>query len=307
VNKFRGDISLFHNGVRILEERGGVPVLGVVPWLRDLAIPEEDAVALDASTRMDNECGDAVDIAVVHLPHIANFDDFDPLNHEPGVRLRYVSSVAELGDPDAIVLPGTKSTVADLDWLRKVGLASAVEKRASQGTRVVGICGGYQMLGHVIRDPQHVESQQEIAVGLGLLPVETAFEGEKEMHRATARVEGGPGWLATVAGQMVTGYEIHMGRTQGSAPWLTLTERSSQPAVVADGSVSDDGEIWGCYLHGLFANVAFRRAWLGSMGWYAPEDAGTGGTELMLELDRLACEVEAAINMDLLERIVWGS
>lgn len=306
VNKFRGDLSLFADGVRILEERGGVPVLGVVPWLHDLGIPEEDAVALErpVSPYLENE--GAVDIAVVHLPRIANFDDFDPLAQEPGVRLRYVSSVGELGRPDAIILPGTKSTMDDLDWLRRVGLADAIRAQASQGTPVVGICGGYQMLGATIRDPQRVESPREVAEGLGLLAIETSFDSAKETHRATAQVRGGPGWLDMVAGCELTGYEIHMGHTQsrGPSPWLLITRRGDRAVAVADGAVSPDGRIWGCYLHGLFANAALRRAWLRALGWWvSPAPSSVGALDR--ELDRLADAVGAAINMELLERILW--
>jgi len=304
VNKFRGDIALFEDGVRILEERGGVPVVGVVPWLHDLLIPEEDAVALEARAPLAPGAEGQVDIAVVHLPRIANFDDVNPLVREPGVRLRYVSSASELSHPNAVILPGTKSTLGDLDWLRRVGLAARILQEAGQGAAVVGICGGYQMLGRAVRDPQHVESAEEAAPGLGPLPVETVFEGQKETHRVMARLQGGPGWMATLRGERVTGYEIHMGRTPSESPWLVIAERGGLPVEVADGSVSADGRVWGCYLHGLFDNAGLRQAWLRSLGWRGQE-----GSSLQLdsELDRLAREVEAAVNMELVERIVWES
>jgi adenosylcobyric acid synthase len=299
VNKFRGDMALFSDGVEILEARGGVPVLGVVPWVRDLAIPEEDAVALDAPAARAGADGAVVDIAVIRLPHIANFDDFDPLGREAGVRVRYVASVAELGAPRAIVLPGTKSTMADLDWLRRTGLAGALLERAACGAGVVGICGGYQMLGRAVHDPDRVESRHGTAAGLGLLPVETVFAACKETRRAAARVSGGPGWLAGLAGREVRGYEIHMGRTTGGAPWL-----SPGGAAGEDGAVSEDGRVWGCYLHGLFEDEAFRRGWLASLGWRAPQD-GAATPDTLSELDRLATEVEGALDMERLERIVW--
>jgi adenosylcobyric acid synthase len=191
VNKFRGDRALFADGVRILEERGGAPVLGVVPYLPALAVAEEDAVALDVD-RPGPRTG--IDVAVIRLPHIANFDDFDPLRAEPGVGVRYVSSARELGAPRAVILPGTKSTIADLAWLRATGLAEAICTFVDRGGAVAGVCGGYQMLGRVIRDPEGVESPAGEVAGLGLLPVETTFAQEKATRQARGRVAGGPGW-----------------------------------------------------------------------------------------------------------------
>jgi len=303
VNKFRGDPALFTDGVRILEEKGGVPVLGVIPYVHNVGVSEEDAVALDTPSVKDNDY--TVDVAVIHLPHISNFDDFDPLAAEPGVRLRYVSSPDELGRPDAIILPGTKSTMADLQWLRRLGLAEAIQKRAARGTAVVGICGGYQMLGQTIRDPHHVESPLDMMRGLGLLTVETVFAGEKATHRARGQIVAGPGWLAGCAGQAVEGYEIHMGRTDGAHPWLILTERSGAPVSLLDGSASPDGKIWGCYLHGLFENRGLRRAWLASLGWQA-QATGDDVDRLDAHLNRLADVVEQALDMERLERI-WES
>jgi len=307
VNKFRGDLNLFSDGVHILEQRSGVPVLGVVPYLPDLAVPEEDAVALDQSPAGPLEPAAEVEIAIVHLPHIANFDDFDPLAAEPGVRVRYVSSRRELGQPQTVILPGTKSTVADLAWMRARGLAQAIEELAAQGKAVVGICGGYQMLGRVIRDPGHVESPADEVPGLGLLPVETAFTEGKTTHRVRAEVLGGPGWLADMAGLVICGYEIHMGRTCGGDAWLVLTERSGAPAKAADGAASMDGKVWGCYLHGLFDNEAFRRTWLKSLGWRGAETEAQPTQRLEAALDRLADAVEETLDMERLERIVWES
>jgi adenosylcobyric acid synthase len=321
VNKFRGDPALFVDGVRILEEKGNVPILGVVPYLKDLYLPDEDAVSIEKTAtssarlpkgRRDDVSGQAedllptagVDIAVVRFPRIANFDDFDPLRAEPGVNVRYVSSLGEFGDPDAIILPGTKSTIADLAWLRQTGLAEAVLRHAQQGGAIAGVCGGYQILGENIRDPQHVESQEEAVPGLGLLPVSTDFLPQKATTQAQARIFGGAGWLASLAGQTVTGYEIHMGETVTRAPWLEITG-NNQPTR-PDGAASVDGCIWGCYLHGLFANDNVRRAWLASLGW-----GHTGATSHLRLLDqslnRLADGFEAALDMHLLEKIIWES
>jgi adenosylcobyric acid synthase len=307
VNKFRGDLALFTDVIRILEERSGVPVLGVVPYLAKLAVPEEDAVALDAAVP---RTAPAIDIAVIHLPHIANFDDFDPLRDETGVGVRYVQSRAALGRPHAIILPGTKSTIADLTWLRAEGFAEAIRDLASQGTPIVGICGGYQMLGRVIRDPAHIESRGEEAPGLGLLPVETIFERAKATFQVRARVLGGPGWLGTVGCQEVEGYEIHMGSTSGGLEWLKITWRNGATADLSDGAASSDGRVWGCYVHGIFANPSLRRAWLASLsgsskdkGW-SKEGGLTGAASLHAELDRLADTVETALDMRQLSAIL---
>jgi adenosylcobyric acid synthase len=319
VNKFRGDRTLFTDGVRILEERGGTPVLGVVPYLPALHLPEEDAVALDTFHQRPRA---TIEVAVIRFPHIANFDDFDPLQAEPSVRLRYVDSVAPLGRPRAIVLPGTKSTMADLAWLRAQGLHEAIRRLAESGTAVVGICGGYQMLGRLIRDPDRVESSREEVAGLGFLPVETAFAKTKATYQTRARVRGGPGWFATLSGLVVEGYEIHMGQTKGGEALLDILTRNGLPAGLGDGAVSEEGRVWGCYLHGLFANESLRRAWLASLqeSWpqkgtkdakrkesretlNEPGDAAAAGGTLAA-LDRLADAVTDALDLQRLEAII---
>jgi adenosylcobyric acid synthase len=309
VNKFRGDMALFADGVRILEERGGVPVLGVIPFLPGIALPEEDSVALETATQ--RPVGATVDIAVIRLPHIANFDDFDPLTSEPGIAVRYVDNVAALGLPHAIILPGTKSTLADLAWLRSQGIAEAIRVLAARGTSVAGICGGYQMLGQVIRDPSHVESMEFEAPGLGLLPVETTFETGKATFQVSARLRNTAGWLAPVNGLLVEGYEIHMGQTVGGQGWLQITCRNGAAVDVADGAMSPDGRIWGCYLHGIFGNEHLRRAWLRSLSapsrinFDIPATNGQPSQALLnYSLDRLADAVECALDMRRLEGIL---
>jgi adenosylcobyric acid synthase len=305
VNKFRGDPTLFTDGVRILEERGGVPVLGVVPFIPDLAIPEEDSAALDLPMTPTPPAYTA-DIAVIRLPRIANFDDFAPLAAEAGVRLRYVSSRRTLGTPQAIILPGTKSTISDLNWLREQGLDQAIQSLAANGTAVVGICGGYQMLGQVIRDPERVEASVDSVAGLGLLPIETLFEPVKATYQAEARILEASGWLATLEGEVIRGYEIHMGRTTSQHPWLTLTHRSGTAVHVADGMVAAEGRIWGCYLHGLFGNASLRRTWLRSLGWCESASTAHAPTSLEAAMDHLAAHVEASLDVSQLEAIIWG-
>jgi len=312
VNKFRGDPALFVDGIRLLEEKSGVPVLGVVPYLHDLGLPEEDAVALDSAKHIANTQAE-VDIAVIRLPLIANFDDFDPFRADAGVRVRYVTSVEEIGQPDAICLPGTKSTIADLNWLRQRSLDQAIISHARHGGAVVGICGGYQMLGQTIHDPQGIESNPGRYAGLGLLPVDTTFAGEKATYLAQAVVLGGAGWLDRIAGVRVHGYEIHMGRTSSRQPWLEILRvaqgnTNSKDERVLDGASSQDGHIWGCYLHGIFAETRLRRAWLQSLGWRGGDMETTGDLEnLRFEqaLTRLTDAVEASLDMKRLEAILW--
>jgi adenosylcobyric acid synthase len=305
VNKFRGDMALFAEGVRILEARGEIPVLGVVPYLTDIAIPEEDSATLDAALAIPPPHLDDIDIAVIRLPRIANFDDFAPLAAEIGVRLRYVSSRAALGTPHAVILPGTKSTMADLMWLREQGLEQAILALADHGTAVVGICGGYQMLGRSIHDPDRMEASVDMTHALGLLPIDTWFNDTKATHQIQAQLLGGPGWLNALAGDRISGYEIHMGQTASPQPWLQITTRGGQATQLDDGAVRPDGKVWGCYIHGLFANAALRRAWLSDLGWRGADDALPPMIDLQTSLDHLADHVEASLDMRQLESIIW--
>ena len=306
VNRFRGDLRLFAEGVRILEARSALPVLGVVPFIPDLYIPEEDSASLNEVAEISSAGMAKIDIAIVRLPRIANFDDFAPLAAEEGIRIRYVHSCTTLGQPHAVILPGTKSTIADLIWLQEQGLAQAIRELAAAGTAVAGICGGYQMLGRNILDPQGVESPQPHISGLGLLPVDTVFEPVKATHQAEARILGGPDWLATLQGQTIQGYEIHMGHTTSQQPWLALTRQSIPPISLLDGATDTTGRVWGCYLHGLFANAALRRAWLTSLGWHAAVPPVGAVAPLQGALDTLASQVGASLDMPLLQDIVWA-
>jgi adenosylcobyric acid synthase len=304
VNKFRGDLSLFTNGVKMIEERGGVPVLGVMPYLYGLFLPEEDAVALEnPETSEEPARGVDIDIAVIRLPRIANFDDFDPLAAEPGVHLRYVDSPDHFSQPHAVIIPGTKSTVDDLSWLREMGFAESIQAHVKRGGAVVGICGGYQMLGKNIQDPEHIESDQTETAGLGLLPIETRFETEKATYQAGAVVSAARGWMASLNGHAIHGYEIHMGSTKHAGSWLQITTRNGRAVQQPDGAVSEDGRVWGCYLHGLFANRSVRQTWLKSLGWQPGEDAGAD--RLANSFSLLADTLETSLDMQLLERIVW--
>jgi adenosylcobyric acid synthase len=302
VNKFRGDLSLFDDGVQIIEEKSGIPVLGVIPYLRGLSLPDEDAVSVEVASHASRPASTSqTDIAVLALPRIANFDDFDALRAEADVHIRHIDSVEQLGNPHAIIIPGTKSTMADLDWLRQTGLADAVIKFAKNGGEVVGICGGYQMLGEMIYDPLHVESQKDSVSGLGLLPIKTTFTAQKSTYQVHARISN----FANLTNEMIEGYEIHMGETQSQAQWLEIISRNGEQVKVADGSVSSNGKIWGCYLHGLFANDSFRHAWLARLGWQGEITSQTERFENSLEA--LADAVETSMDMNKLEKIIWES
>ena len=211
----------------------------------------------------------------------------------------------------SILVPGTKSTLADLAWVRERGLDREIRRLTEEGIAVVGICGGFQMMGRTIRDPEHVESSLEMMPGLGLLPVETSFAYAKITQQVSARVLDAPGWFHSTRGQALEGYEIHMGRTVGGQGWLEIQPPPDQGPPRSDGATSHEGRIWGCYLHGLFANTAFRRAWLSSL-----KDGGEVGSqtevapsvlELDAALDRLADAVEAALDMERLQDILSKS
>lgn len=271
INKFRGDASLLDPGYVMLEERTGVPTIGTLPWWDLSHLPAEDALEWDALGRT-TDAPPVIDIAVMRLPRVANLDEFQPLAAEPGVRVRFVASPHDLGSPDLIIIPGTKSTLGDLAWLRERGLANAIVEKRNNGTPILGICGGFQMLGAKIIDALGVEQLGE-ADGLALLPVRTEFESEKITRRVTARASGSHSlWsdndAALLAAPELTGYEIHMGRTEildgalmGPAPFTMRVGINE----TTDGLTSHDGLVVGTYMHGLLENSALRRALLNKL------------------------------------------
>lgn len=301
VNKFRGDFSLFQPGIDILEQRSGLPVLGVLPYLHEHGIADEDAAGL-ADKMADDDGG--LDVAVIWLPHISNFDDFDSLRMERDVHLRFVRRVEELGKPQVVILPGTKSTITDLQWLHAGGLSGAIINLHRQGTQVVGICGGYQMLGKKVSDPLRVESPQAETAGLGLLDCETVFDAQKTVTRSQAEIVGQAGFWKELSGQKVEGYEIHMGRTEIEDPLFQIISREGRPVTAPDGSCRTDGSAFGTYLHALFDNDNFRRAWLASLG--ARADQRSFMEYRNAAYDRLADVIEASIDIRLLDRTIIG-
>lgn len=258
INKFRGDVALLTSGLEQIEALTGVPVIGVMPWL-NVSLEDEDGVALQRGKYRDISAR-PLEIAVIQLPHISNFTDFNALAAQPDVRVRYVTSPHQLADADLLLLPGSKNTLGDLGWLRESGLAEALLARHRQGTPVMGICGGYQMLGKTIVD--EVESGLGERPGLGLLDVTTRFAREKVTTRVSGEAASAlNGVLQPCSRQPVSGYEIHMGETtpgDGVQPMLVFSDR-------VDGAVSEDGQAAGCYLHGLFDNGGFTRALLDAL------------------------------------------
>lgn len=299
INRFRGDASLLQPAIDVIEARGGVPVLGIVPWIDRIGVAEEDAVALDRAGEGTSGGVAAgvgtpeVDIAVMRFPRVANFDDIDPLLREPGVAVRWVEDAATLGTPDLIILPGTKATIADLAWMRTRGLDRAVTQRAEVGAHVLGICGGYQMLGERIVDPTGVEADAGSEVpGLGMLPVTTLFEAVKATRRVSGQIVSTAGPWSDATGVDVRGYEIHMGRSSGSGEPLLMVD--GHP----DGAVSADGRVTGTYLHGLLHNDGLRAALLAALGRTASAVPTPTADAQVAAFDHLAAVVREAVDLE---------
>ncbi|MDH7577374.1 MAG: cobyric acid synthase [Bacillota bacterium] len=303
INKFRGDRSLLEPALDFLEAKTGKPVLGVLPYFPELRLPAEDSVCLEETGPAGNG---EIEIAVLYLPRISNFTDFDCLALEPGVRLRYVKDGEPLGTPDLIIIPGTKNTVEDLLYLYETGYAAQVRRAAALGVPVCGICGGFQMLGRELRDPEHTESSRDELPALGLLDAVTTFCRDKVLAQAEGEICGSGPLFRGVAGLPVAGYEIHMGRTvlgAGARPFLRLLRRQGSGAAGFDGAVADSGLVWGTYFHGLFDNDPLRAhllRWLRQCRGLAeqPPAGPAGGDRLERELDRLAEQCRTHLNME---------
>jgi len=289
INKFRGDFGLFADALDILRARLGVRCFGILPWFgKARELPAEDSMAL-RHVPIPARAG-AVTIAVPLLPHIANFDDLDPLRAEKSVAIELVSPGRPLPLCDLVLLPGSKATRADLAALRAEGWDIDIKAHVRRGGRVLGICAGYQMLGRVIRDPRGIEGTPGELEGLGLLDVATEMTGEKLLTAAQG--------AETMSGVAVRGYEMHMGRTSGpdaDRPMLRLEGR-------ADGAISRNGRIAGCHLHGLFASDAFRRAFLAQLGSVG-DPALDNEARIESALDSLARHVELYLDLDALLEI----
>ena len=283
INKFRGDVSLFDDGLRVIEKFTGWRCFGVVPWLRAAAmLPSEDSVVLERLVSGERR---ALKVAVPMLPRIANFDDLDPLRAEPQVEVVFVPPGERLpADAGLVVIPGSKSTIGDLIEFRKNGWDADLAAHRRRGGHVAGICGGYQMLGRLVRDPEGLEGSVRETEGLGLLDVETVMEPEKTVRNVSAR--------SLHFDTPLSGYEIHLGRTYGPDCVRPATAIDG----VADGASSADGKVFGTYLHGLFGADLFRARFLESLG---VRDGGMDyRAEVERALDEIAAELETHLDCD---------
>lgn len=289
VNKFRGDRAILEPGLKTLEELCGVPVAGVVPYIH-VDIDDEDSLSERFNSGRERKL---IDIAVIKLPRISNFTDFSPFERYENVSLRYIESTGELYEPDMIIIPGTKSTIEDLRWLRESGLEAGVKQQADRGTLVFGICGGYQMLGKTVKDPDMVEAAgtKEIA-GMGFIPMETVFLGEKVQQQSSGIIPETEGILKGLSGMKYEGYEIHMGRSEGKLP------------VLAGG-----GNIYGSYIHGIFDAPGIadeilkvlctrKGAEFSALGTFDPKDYKEK------QYDKLADALQSGLDMEYIYKVL---
>jgi adenosylcobyric acid synthase len=284
VNKFRGDPALFKTGMERIAQATGWPALGLIPYFADARLlPAEDVLALEQKRPRKPQAG--IRVAVPILPHIANFDDLDPLEAEPGVEIVRVETGAALpGDADLVILPGSKATVAGLSALRAAGFDVDIAAHRRRGGMILGLCGGFQMLGRTLSDPGGIEGSPGVIDGLGLLDVDTTLSGEKRLEPVTGQ---------TSDGTPVIGYEMHMGVTEGAdcaRPFARLA------GGLSDGAMSADGRVMGTYIHGLFSDDRQRAAWLARLG---DATAGVAYDDLIEQtLDALATHLVAHIDLD---------
>lgn len=297
INKFRGDIRLFESGITMLEELCGIPVVGVVPYYKDIHIEEEDSVAL-ATKSVRAEHG-KVNIAVILLRHLSNFTDFNVLERDPRVHLFYTNNVDELAKADIILLPGSKSTLDDLYELRRNGVAQAIIRAHRQGATVMGICGGYQMMGQEVLDPDHVEGDIERLPGLGLLPVSTRMTGEKVTRQVQFSIDN-----LTIDNGQLKGYEIHMGTT------LPVEGAPASPLNVLEDGQTDgyivDHTCMGTYIHGILDNPEFIDFLLAPFADKLAQTAETFDYQKFKEeqYDKLAEHVRRHVNLPLIYQIL---
>ena len=304
VNKFRGDKKILDPGITMLEERAGKPVLGVVPYA-DVDIEDEDSLA---SSLEETHIQAEIDVAVIRFPRISNFTDMQALSMERDVSVRYVTKPSELGEPDVILLPGTKNTIQDLLWLRESGLEAKITRLAKKGTIVFGICGGYQMLGESLMDPLQTESALGSVRGMGLLPVTTVFEEEKQLENRAYRIGMLEGNFVSLSNKKIAGYEIHMGRTEVAGKTKTpIYPFVSDSAGNVLGYTA--GTVVGSYIHGIFDEIAFREAFIELL--YARKGKTQGESEHLTlqeyreqQFDKLAQVLRESLDMEKIYEIL---
>ena len=304
INKFRGDADILAPGLTMIEEKTGVPALGVIPYLK-LDLPEEDSLSLSSCRPAAPHSGPALKIVVVKNPFISNFTDFGPLSAEPDVEVVFSDRTREIGSADLVIIPGSKNTSLDLLFLRQAGIEESIKRAVEKGVPVIGICGGFQMLGDVVRDPRGIESEFKEIRGLGLLPVETVLEEPK----ITSQVEAV--WVGKEKDdERLTGYELHMGRTIGKGTGegcgLFELKRLATGERVMDGA--GKGVVWGTYIHGIFENDAFRGRLLNDLRLRAglPEQKPVSYRALKEQaIDRLAAAIRENVDFRKIEELLF--
>jgi adenosylcobyric acid synthase len=266
INKFRGDPAILKPGLDMIHEKTGKPVIGVLPYIYDIGLPEEDGLGLQKVSKSGSQVsdGETIKVVVIRLKYMSNFTDFDPLQIEPDVELVYSTNPADIEHADLVVLPGSKNTVKDLLWLREQGLDTLIKRAHAKRSQIIGMCGGYQMLGKKIFDPYEVESTKKVVDGLGLLDIETTFERQKMTCQVEAELIDSS-WLMA-HGEALNGYEIHMGESKGDVGLFRIrrlpldARRATHDEFVLDGSQKEN--CLGTYIHGIFENDLFRRSLL---------------------------------------------
>jgi adenosylcobyric acid synthase len=304
INKFRGDIELLNPGLKQFEDLAHKPILGVLPYFRNLVVDEEDSIP-QWSHPAQGFSGDPLDIAVLWYPRVANFTDLAPLANDPNVSLRYVAHPSQLGRPDLIILPGSKNTIDDLQYLKDAGMDRAINRCRSQGTTLFGICGGFQMLGRKIRDPQNTESQTKEIDGLNLFDADTTLHPEKVTRQVIRNTIVSPLFKNKLT---IRGYEIHTGVTKFSPSAIPLFQPENDEAPCPLGIVSDDCSVIGTYLHGCLDEDSIRNAFLDHLrkrrGLTLPEKAFSYHQFRNDHMDRLADWIENSIDIELIIKII---
>ncbi|MDT0090495.1 cobyric acid synthase [Listeria marthii] len=303
INKFRGDVVLLQPGIDMIEELTNVPVIGVIPYAH-LQLEEEDSVSLSGKNYVPDSSA-LLDIAIICLPRISNFTDFHILEIQPDISVRYIRNIADFGNPDLVIIPGSKNTLEDMAFLEESGLKNAIQNYAENAGKVIGICGGYQMLGQKMLDPNQVESKQLEIAGLGLLDTETIFLDQKRTTQITGM---------TLSGEPVKGYEIHMGQTtrgENTNPFCEIKAVNGNQETHQDGAISANNHIIGTYIHGIFDNDIFLGNLFNELlknkrQPVYPHEIINLKEHKEQEYDKLAALLEANIQMDQLEKIMKG-
>jgi len=308
INKFRGSKNSLQSGLDFIEKKTGVPILGVIPYLNEISLPEEDSVTVNEYLKEEAQ----IKIGIINLPHLSNFTDFDVLGMESIVELDYIKGTEEnLNKYDVLIIPGTKNTTGDLDYLKSKGIDLRIKQAAQNGLEIIGICGGYQMLGNKLLDPLKTEGELEEMEGLSLLDMNTEFSKGKDTYQVKAEAVSKDNYFFTHDDGTIEGYEIHMGNSKLGAkasPLFNIRNRSGQSCDIKDGAVSNHLDVWGTYIHGIFDNDNFRKQFLNHLLRKKDKEVSFDVINFKEKrkkaLDRLAEVVENNLDMELLNEIL---